>query len=212
VSSTLFPRAQRAYPERLAGQCDRVHVDQEWVEGVAALIKPDFRHEVDARGSLALIAFVDAENALGGALRDRAISDITLLTTTEVSRWRTRLCAPGGLTACGLTRKLTICSAQSVDSTHPRNCIPRNGTLTPRAVNSGSGRSMGARRTAEQPARTGHSSRCPPRARISAGPNRQHRDVHAAGRGRDCTVVSITVHARIHSLRRGADAPIYPLA
>jgi AraC-like DNA-binding protein len=72
--------------------------NQQWVEGLAALIKPDVRHEVDARGSLALIAFVDAESALGGALRDRAITDITLL-TAEVSGWRTRLCAPNGLTA-----------------------------------------------------------------------------------------------------------------
>ena len=73
--------------------------DQEWVEGVAALIKPDVRHEVDARGSMTLIAFVDAESALGAALRDRVIAEITLLTAAEVSRWRTRLCAPDRLTA-----------------------------------------------------------------------------------------------------------------
>ena len=36
---------------------------------------------------------------MGAALRDRAASDITLLTTGEVSRWRTLLCAPDGITA-----------------------------------------------------------------------------------------------------------------
>src|SRR5262245_28675925 len=45
--------------------------DDTWLECGAALIRPDAFHEVDARDTNVLIAFVDAESELGAALCER---------------------------------------------------------------------------------------------------------------------------------------------
>ena len=47
-----------------------------WLKCGAALVRPDAVHEVDARNTTVLIAFIDAESDLGSALNERIKSDI----------------------------------------------------------------------------------------------------------------------------------------
>src|SRR5262249_48178005 len=62
-----------------------------WLECGAALIRPDAFHEVDARDTNVLIAFVDAESELGSALCERIEDDILSISRIQVARWRTLL-------------------------------------------------------------------------------------------------------------------------
>ena len=62
-----------------------------WLRCGAALVRPDAPHEVDARNTTILIAFVDAESDLGAALSERIKSDIFPIPLNQVSRWRVKL-------------------------------------------------------------------------------------------------------------------------
>jgi len=62
-----------------------------WLRCGAALVRPDAVHEVDARSTAVLIAFVDAESELGSALGDRIKSDIFAIPSNQLARWRVRL-------------------------------------------------------------------------------------------------------------------------
>jgi len=64
---------------------------KKWIECEAALVRPDARHEVDARGVLVLIAFVDPESKLGVALSERIVDNIAPVSASEVARWRNSL-------------------------------------------------------------------------------------------------------------------------
>lgn len=71
-----------------------------WTRCQAALIRADADHEVDARGTRVLIAYVDLESALGEALSLRIDADIFIVPPREVARWRGILqtgAAPGEL-------------------------------------------------------------------------------------------------------------------
>jgi AraC-like DNA-binding protein len=72
---------------------------QRWTRCDAVLVRPDAWHEVDARGSDVLIAFVDAEGELGAALAERTASEVTPIQPAAVSEWRTQLGEPASLTA-----------------------------------------------------------------------------------------------------------------
>src|SRR5262249_9133223 len=48
-----------------------------WLKCGAALVRPDAVHEVDARVTTVLIAFVDAESELGSALCEQIEGDIS---------------------------------------------------------------------------------------------------------------------------------------
>src|SRR5262249_539700 len=62
-----------------------------WLTCGAALVRPDAVHEVDARGTPVLIAFVDVESSLGAALNEGIESDIFLIPPSQLVRWRARL-------------------------------------------------------------------------------------------------------------------------
>ena len=62
-----------------------------WRRCGAALVRPDAKHEVDARGGTVLIGFIDAESELGRALVEQIKGDIVCLPARLVSRWRTLL-------------------------------------------------------------------------------------------------------------------------
>ena len=70
-----------------------------WIQCGAALVKPDARHEVDAKDTLALIAFVEPESELGAALAERLAHSITPIAASDVNRWRGQLGDPASLTA-----------------------------------------------------------------------------------------------------------------
>jgi AraC-like DNA-binding protein len=59
-----------------------------WITCGAVLVRPDAHHEVEARNTTVLIAFVEPESDLGAALAERLKHDITAIDTGEVTRWR----------------------------------------------------------------------------------------------------------------------------
>src|SRR5262245_42508279 len=69
----------------------RAGSDDNWLKCGAALIQPDAVHEVDARDTNVLIAFVDAESELGSALCERMAGDIFSISPIQVTRWRSLL-------------------------------------------------------------------------------------------------------------------------
>ena len=62
---------------------------QRWTRCGAVLVKPDAWHEVDARGTDVLIAFVDAESELGASLIEPA--GVVPIPQATVTQWRTQL-------------------------------------------------------------------------------------------------------------------------
>ena len=62
-----------------------------WMKCGAVLIRPDVTHEIDARDSTVLIAFVDPESELGTALGERIDSGICRISDGQLARWRTAL-------------------------------------------------------------------------------------------------------------------------
>jgi AraC-like DNA-binding protein len=62
-------------------------------------VRADAWHEVNARGTDVLIAFVDAESELGAALTERTAADVTPVPLATVAQWRTRLGDSASLTA-----------------------------------------------------------------------------------------------------------------
>jgi transcriptional regulator GlxA family with amidase domain len=69
----------------------RPELDDEWMGCGAALVRPDAKHEVDARNTAVLIAFVESESELGAALGQRLRENITRISARTVARWRTAL-------------------------------------------------------------------------------------------------------------------------
>jgi AraC-like DNA-binding protein len=59
-----------------------------WRKCGAVWIRPDARHEVDARGTTLLIGFINAESDVGAALSERIDGEIASVPAHEVSRWR----------------------------------------------------------------------------------------------------------------------------
>jgi AraC-like DNA-binding protein len=70
-----------------------------WTTAAAVLVQPDAWHEVDARGTQVLIAFVDAESELGGAFAEHAQSDVAPLASGTIRQWRQQLGDPAALSA-----------------------------------------------------------------------------------------------------------------
>jgi AraC-like DNA-binding protein len=69
----------------------RGRVRQRWTEFMAALIAPDVPHEVDARGTTVIVAFVDPETEVGAGLRRRLAGPLAVLPEAEVEGWRREL-------------------------------------------------------------------------------------------------------------------------
>jgi AraC-like DNA-binding protein len=72
---------------------------QRWTTCAAVLVRPDAWHEVNARGTDVLIAFVDAESELGAALAERTAVDVTPVPMATVAEWRAQLGDSVSLTA-----------------------------------------------------------------------------------------------------------------
>jgi AraC-like DNA-binding protein len=91
-----------------------------WLRCGAALVRPDAPHEVDARNTTVLIAFVDAQSDWGSALNDQIENDIFLIPENQLSRWRLRL--GQGLNQSRVDRwaRLELLRAQRPARIHPR--------------------------------------------------------------------------------------------
>ena len=76
----------------------RFRTRQRWATCGAVLVRPDAWHEVDARDTDVLIAFVDAESELGAALAERTAADVAPVPPDTVAEWRVQLGEPGSLT------------------------------------------------------------------------------------------------------------------
>lgn len=63
----------------------------EWWSCEAAIVPPDVRHEIDARGAIVLIAFLDPESELVGPVLDRYGTDVTPVRNEVVAQWRETL-------------------------------------------------------------------------------------------------------------------------
>jgi AraC-like DNA-binding protein len=72
---------------------------QPWTTCDAVLVRPDAWHEVDARGTNVMMAFVDAECELGAALAARTESHVAPIPAGVVAEWRAQLGKPASLTA-----------------------------------------------------------------------------------------------------------------
>jgi AraC-like DNA-binding protein len=72
---------------------------ERWTTCGAVLVRADARHEVDARGTDVMIAFVDAESDLGAALSARTQSHVAPIPADTVATWRAQLGTPASLTA-----------------------------------------------------------------------------------------------------------------
>src|SRR5215467_11675729 len=62
-----------------------------WMKCGAVLVRPDVAHEIDARDSNVLIAFVDSESELGTALGQRIDGDLFRISDGQVAGWRVAL-------------------------------------------------------------------------------------------------------------------------
>ena len=72
---------------------------QRWMRCDAVLVRADAWHEVNARGTNVLIAFVDAESELGAALAERTTTDVAPIPVATVGEWRRQLGDSASLTA-----------------------------------------------------------------------------------------------------------------
>src|SRR4029450_2180071 len=72
---------------------------QRWTTCDAVLVRADAWHEVDARGTGVLIAFVDPESEVGAALAERTVSDVAPIPAATVAQWRAQLGESASLTA-----------------------------------------------------------------------------------------------------------------
>src|SRR5262249_58322687 len=90
-----------------------------WMTCGAVLMRPDVMHEIDARDSTVLIAFVDPESELGAALGERIDGDISRISDSQVARWRVVLGRP---TAARVQRwvRTTLLHRRRPVKIHPR--------------------------------------------------------------------------------------------
>jgi AraC-like DNA-binding protein/quercetin dioxygenase-like cupin family protein len=77
-----------------------------WRSCRAVVVKAGADHEIDARGALALIGFIDAKSTLGAAVTPRVRSAIGIVSRAEAARWRLVLGDPETLDAARVKRWL----------------------------------------------------------------------------------------------------------
>ena len=81
---------------------------QRWTTVDAVLVRPDAWHEIDARETRVLIAFVDPESDVGAALAEHTVSDVTPIPAAMVAEWRAQLGDSGSLTAASVEPWVTL--------------------------------------------------------------------------------------------------------
>jgi AraC-like DNA-binding protein len=91
-----------------------------WLRCGAALVRPDAPHEVDARNTTVLIAFVDAHSDWGSALNERIEKDIFPVHENQVFRWRHRLGLPLNQRRVDRWARLELLRARRPARIHPR--------------------------------------------------------------------------------------------
>jgi len=97
----------------------RTGPEKAWRKCGAVWIRPDATHEMDARGSTLLIAFVSAESEMGAALSERLAGEITRVPARELARWRAALGpTPNEARTQGWLSELVLHRARSV-AMHP---------------------------------------------------------------------------------------------
>src|SRR5262245_45469021 len=100
----------------------RSRPSDKWISCGAALVRPDVPHEVNAVGTQVLIAFVDVESDLGGALIDSVTSPICPVEKEQLQVWRDALGDPATLTPARVQswmRTHFLCRRQ-VPKIHPK--------------------------------------------------------------------------------------------
>jgi AraC-like DNA-binding protein len=70
------------------------------------VVKSGADHEIDGRGALVLMGFIDAESTLGAAVTARLRSTMGVVSRAEAARWRLALGDPETLDATRVTRWL----------------------------------------------------------------------------------------------------------
>jgi AraC-like DNA-binding protein len=95
---------------------------EQWRRCAAALVRPDAAHEVDALESRILIAFVDPQSDLGGALIDKVASPICPVDEGQVRTWRDALGDPRALASARVESwmRTHLLAGQRVPSIHPK--------------------------------------------------------------------------------------------
>jgi AraC-like DNA-binding protein len=93
---------------------------QPWTDFRGALVAPDVPHEVDARGTDVLIAFVDPESEVGAGLQRRLAAPLTLLPTRETEAWRREVGRPPQPAAVNAWFRERIAAERAARRIHPR--------------------------------------------------------------------------------------------
>jgi AraC-like DNA-binding protein len=93
-----------------------------WKKCGAVLIRPDATHQVEAPGTTVLIAFVEPESELGGAIAERLKHDVTPISAGDVARWRALLGNAGSLDASkvGQWIQRELLKRRKLPRIHPR--------------------------------------------------------------------------------------------
>jgi len=102
---------------------------QRWRRCGAVLVRADARHEVDARGTNVLIAFVDPESELGGALSERTALEVAPIAPATIAEWRRQLGEAGSLTAARVEPWVTgtlLCDRRPLSIDHRVKRVLRN--------------------------------------------------------------------------------------
>src|SRR5262245_18006735 len=94
----------------------------QWTRCGAALVRPNVPHEVNAVGTQVLIAFVDPESDLGGALIDRVSSPICPVQEEQLRVWREALGDPATLTPARVESwmRTHLLAGRRVPRIHPK--------------------------------------------------------------------------------------------
>jgi AraC-like DNA-binding protein len=93
-----------------------------WRSCRAVVVKSGADHEIDGRGALVLMAFIDTASTLGAAVTARLQSAMAIVSRAEAARWRLALGDPDTLDAARVKRWLATTVMRGTPRTrmHPR--------------------------------------------------------------------------------------------
>ena len=85
-------------------------------------VRPDVAHEVDARDTTVLIAFVDSESELGAALSERIEGGISCISDAQVARWRAAIGRPPTEARVERWVRTQLLHRRRLVKIHPKSC------------------------------------------------------------------------------------------